>query len=214
MANFFKAVKNSIKHWYLPLLAGILFIAMGIWTFKEPVDSYVALAFLFSLSFIVSGAFETYFSIANRDVIDGWGWNLAMGLVTLIVGILMMMNPEISMMILPFYVGFVVLFRSINAISLSIDLKNYMVPGTGNLMAIGILGIILAIILLWNPGFAGLSIIIWTGIALIVIGAQSIMFSLKLKKINDIPSKISHELKKRYDDVENEILEELAKHID
>lgn len=163
--HFFKTVKRTIKHWYLPLLAGIVLIAIGIWTFKEPVDSYVALALLFSLSFVVSGLFEAIFSIANRDVIDSWGWHLAMGIITLIVGVLMFMNPDITMLTLPFYVGFVILFRSMNAIGVALDLKSYGILDWGNIMAIGIVGIFLAFVLLWNPLFAGLSIVIWTGIA-------------------------------------------------
>ena len=211
IGDFFKKVKGTIKHWYLPLIAGLVLIAMGIWTFKEPANSYVALAFLFSLSFVVSGLFETFFSIANRKVIDNWGWNLAMGLITLVVGVLMFMNPEISMLTLPFYVGFVILFRSMNAIGIALDLKSYGILDWGNIMVIGIVGLFLAFILLWNPLFAGLSIVVWTGIALIIAGVLNIMVSLKLKKIHDIPNKISHELKRRLDEVENQILEELSK---
>ena len=210
IGDFFKKVKSTIKHWYLPLIAGIILIAMGIWTFKEPEGSYITLAFLFSLSFVVSGLFETIFSIANRKVIDNWGWNLAMGLITLVVGVLMFMNPEISMLTLPFYVGFVILFRSMNAIGIALDLKNYGILDWGNILAIGIVGIFLAFILLWNPLFAGMSIVVWTGIALIIAGILNIMVSLKLKKIHDIPKKISQELKNKLEEVENQIKEELA----
>ena len=209
--HFFKAVNGSIKHWYLPLISGLILIVMGIWTFRAPVDSYVALTFLFSLSFVLAGLFEAIFSIANRDVIDNWGWNLAMGIITLIVGVLMFMNPEITMLTLPFYVGFVILFRSMNAISVSLDLKSYGILDWGNIMAIGIIGIIMAFILLWNPLFAGLTIVVWTGIALIIAGFLNILISMKLKKIHDIPSKISSDLIKKYEEVKKQIQQELAK---
>ena len=212
MLELIKTVKSAINHWYLLLLSGILLIALGIWTFREPIDSYVTLAFIFSLTFVVSGLIETYFSIANRKILDGWGWYLASGFFTLAVGLLMFMNPEISMITLPFYVGFVVLFRSINAISVSLDLKKYMVPGWGTLMGIGILGMLFAFILIWNPLFAGLSIVVWTGIALIIAGVFSIMHSFELRKLNNLPHKISKELMKKYDEVQSQIQEELAKH--
>jgi len=208
--HFFKTVKRTIKLWYLPLLAGIVLIAMGLWTFKEPVDSYIVLAFLFSLGFVLSGLFESIFSIVNRDVIDSWGWHLVMGIFTLIVGVLMFMNPDITMLTLPFYVGFVILFRSMNAISVALDLKSYGILDWGNILAIGIVGVFLAFVLLWNPLFAGLSIVVWTGIALVIAGLLNIMISLKLKKIHDMPKTISHELKKRYNEVKAQIQEELA----
>jgi hypothetical protein len=39
------------------------------------------------------------------------------------------------------YVGFVVLFRSITAIGVSLDSENYVTPGKGSLLALGILGL-------------------------------------------------------------------------
>ncbi|MEN8799002.1 MAG: DUF308 domain-containing protein, partial [Flavobacteriaceae bacterium] len=195
--HFFKRVKNTIKYWYLPLLAGIVLLVIGIWTFMNPGDSYVALAFLFSISFIVSGLFESIFSVVNRDLIDNWGWQLVTGIFTLIVGFLMLINPEISMITLPFYIGFVVLFRSMAAIGVALDLRNFGILSWGNLMLIGVLGVLLAVILLWNPLFAGLSAVVLTGIALIVAGVFNIIVSLKLKKIHDVPRKISRELLKR-----------------
>lgn len=207
--HFFKSVKSTINHWYLPLISGLIFIAMAVWTFKEPEESYVALAFLFSLSFVISGLSDSIFSIANRKVVDGWGWGLAMGLITLIAGILMLMNPNISILTLPFYVGFIVLFRSMNAIGTALDLKSFGILDWGNLMIIGIIGVFTAFILLWNPIFAGLSIIVWTGIALLVMGIYSIIYALKLKKIHDIPKKVSEELLKQYNELEDQIIEEL-----
>lgn len=209
--HFFKSVKKTTKHWYLPLISGIVLIAAGIWTFTEPGDSYVALAFLFSLSFFVSGLFDSIFSIVNRDIIDNWGWSLVMGLITLAVGVLMLMNPAISMITLPFYMGFVILFRSMSAIGTSLDLKNYGIMDWGNLMALGIVGVLIGFILLWNPILAGFSAVIWTGIGLIVIGIYSIMASMKLKKIHDVPKKISKELLKRYNEAEDEIIDALDK---
>jgi len=212
--HFFKTVQRTIKHWYLPLLAGIVLIALGIWTFKEPVDSYVALAFLFSLGFVLSGLFESIFSIVNRDVIDSWGWHLAMGIITLIVGVLMFMNPEITMLTLPFYVGFVILFRSMNAIGVALDLKSYGILDWGNIMAVGIVGIFLAFVLLWNPLFAGLSIVIWTGIALVIAGILNIMISFKLKKIHDIPKTISKDLKREFNEGLKKKYNEFKTHIE
>ena len=207
--HFLKTIKNTIKHWYLPLIAGLILIAAGIYTFAQPEDAYVALAFLFALSFVLSGFFETSFAFANRAILDGWGWNLAMGLLTLIVGVLMFINPEISMLTLPFYVGFVILFRSIAAVSFALELRNYRVMSWGNLMVIGVLGILLAFILLWNPVLAGMSVVIWTGLALIMVGIFNLMASFQLKKLHDLPKKISSELMKRRDEIEDQIIAEL-----
>ncbi|MEH0156880.1 DUF308 domain-containing protein [Limibacter armeniacum] len=209
---FFKAVRKTVKYWYVPLIVGIIFIAAGIWTFTSQLEAYLALALIFSLSFIFSGVSEIVFSIANRTHLENWGWMLCFGIFTLIIGLLLLLNPEISMTTLPFYVGFVVLFRSIGAVSTALDLKNYGVLDWGNLLGVGILGIIFSFILLWNPLFAGLTIVFWTALALTVTGCFSIYFSFKLKKLHDLPNKVPEDLKHEYEDLQMRIQQRMHGH--
>ena len=65
MANLLNTLINSIKHWYVPLILGILFLVFGIYIFTVPLETYVTLSILFSISFITSGLFEIFFSIQN-----------------------------------------------------------------------------------------------------------------------------------------------------
>lgn len=213
-ANFLKMVVSSVKHWYLPLIAGLIFIGVGIYSFAQPVTSYVALSFVFSISFLIAGIMDISFAMANREQMEGWGWDLALGILTLLAGILLIRHPEISMVTLPLFVGFVILYRSIMAIGTSLELKKYYINDWGYLLAIGILGAIFSFILIFNPGFAGLSIVIWTALAFIFIGAYSIYLSLKLKKIHDIPKNISKEVKKKFEDVKLQVQKEILNEVD
>jgi len=207
--NVFKTIRNSIKYWYIPLLVGLLFIGVGIYTFMSPMESYAALSTIFSISFLFIGLSEIFFSIANRDEIDNWGWTLIFGIFTFILGVLLVMNPVISMTTLPIYVGFLVLFRSIGGISFAIELKNNEILDWGNLMVIGVLGVLFSFVLIWNPLFGGMTIVFWTGLAIISAGIFSIYLSLKLKKIKSIPGKISKDLKNKYEFIKQEIQNEL-----
>lgn len=209
MSNFLKTVTNTVKHWYIPLIVGLIFIGIGMYTIMSPLESYLTLSIIFSLSFLFSGLFEIIFSISNRNEIDNWGWTLAFGILTFLLGVLLVMNPAISITTLPLYVGFIVLFRSIMGISYALDLKNYGVLDWGNLMAIGVLGLLFSLILIWNPLFAGLSIVFWIGLALISGGLFSVYLSFKLKKIKDMPSQISKDLKEKYNAIKREIQNEL-----
>ena len=204
--HFFKRIKRTIKHWYLPLLAGVILVVAGIMTFMYPLDSYVTLALLFSLSFVISGLMESVFSIANRKTMENWGWHLASGILSLIIGVLLLMNPAVSIVTLPYYVGFLILFRSAMAIGVALDLKNYRVMSWGNLMVAGVLGILFSFMLLWNPMLAGLTVVTFTGLALITAGILNMVVSFKLKKIHDAPKKISKELMDQFDAVEDEII--------
>ncbi|HRX28447.1 MAG TPA: DUF308 domain-containing protein [Saprospiraceae bacterium] len=183
--NFMKTVTNSVKNWWIPLLIGLLFVGTGIYTFMSPVESYVALSFVFAISFLVSGIMEIVFAIGNKDEMDHWGWALVFGILTLIIGGMLVAQPEMSMLTLPLYVGFLILFRSILAIGTALDLKNYGVLDWGNLMVLGVLGVIFSFIMLFNPPFAGMTIVVWTGLAFLAIGVGSIYLAFKLKKLKN-----------------------------
>ncbi len=211
MDNFFKTITNAIKYWYIPLIVGIIFSLTGVYTLFSPLEAYLTLSVLFSLSFLFSGVSEIVFSISNRKEIDNWGWTLTFGIVTALFGILLLLNPEVSITTLPFYVGVVVLFRSITGISYALDLKKYGVLDWGNLMILAVLGLVFSFILIWNPMFAGLTIVFWTGIVLISGGVLSIYLSIKLKSLNNKSKKIPQELKEEYEKIKQEINNELRK---
>lgn len=209
--HFFKTLKHAIKHWYLFLIAGLAFIAAALWVLSDLGYSYVWCAYIFSLSFVVSGAIEVVFSIVNRNTVDNWGWKLVLGLITLAVGIALLNDPEISMVTLPLYVGFVILFRSMNAIGISLDLKKYGVKDWGALLGIGIIGVLIGFVLLMNPIIAGLSVVIWASVGLLTMGVYNIYLSLKLRKLHQIPSNISKELRDKLHAIQDNINEELNK---
>lgn len=180
------ARSRATSHWYLPLLLGILFIALGVWVLVTPLESFLALAIFFAVTFLISGVLEIVYAISNRHSINKWGWSLAVGIVDLVIGIILVSTPALSMVVLPLYVGLGVLFRATLAVGWAFELKRREVPNWGWLLVIGILGLLFALIMLWNPLFGGLTIVIYTGLALISIGLFQVFLSLRLKKYRDL----------------------------
>ena len=178
-----KAISKSIKNWYLLTLVGILFIILGVWVFRTPLASYLVLATFFSISFLTAGVAEITFAIGNRKEIDHWGWYLASGVFSAMIGVLLLSNPELSMTTLPLYVGFGVLFRSIAGVSFALSIKD-----TGaeyqSLLWLSIGGIILSFLLIWNPGIVGMTLVSITSLIFILLGIIGIIFSLKLKNLH------------------------------
>ena len=184
-------IKSAVKYWWVPLLVGILFIVSGIYTLMTPTETFLVLTVFFSVSFLVSGIFEVFFALSVRDSLEGWGWLLVYGLINLVVGMILINNPEISVATLPIYIGLLVMFRAITAIGSSMDLKRNGVSDWSYLLILGILGIIFSFILIRNPGFAGLSLGVWVAIALITIGIAAAFFSFRLKDLHTTAKKIS-----------------------
>lgn len=203
--DFIKLIKNSVNYWYVHLLTGIVFIGVGLYALSVPAETYLALSIIFALTFLLSGISEMFYAIGNRKEIDHWGWTLIWGGVTTLFGVMLVRNPTISLATLPFYVGFVLLFRSSAAIALSMDLKSHGVSAWRILMSIGVIGIIFSFIMIWDPALGGLSLAIWTGLAFIAGGTFSILLSLKLKKLKEMHGKVPADLRKKYEALQDEI---------
>jgi hypothetical protein len=71
------------------------------------------------------GFFETVFAISARKSLQGWGWTLASGLLDIVIGAYLLTYPAVTMAILPFVLGFWLLFRGFSAIGFSFDIKSY-----------------------------------------------------------------------------------------
>ncbi len=206
--SFLNSIKNSVKHWYIPLIVGILFVILSIAVFTSPLSSLLALSIFFALSFLFSGLSEVFFSISNRNTLPNWGWSLAFGILTTIIGFSLVVHPGLSISVLAFYIGFLLLFRSIASISFALDVKKYGSKNWGSLLAFGILGALASLFLIWNPLFTGIGLTILMAVSILFAGLFSIFLALQLRKIHVHGRKISSNLKERYDDLMEEIRDE------
>lgn len=206
--QFINSIKKSVKHWYIPLIVGILFVALSIVVITSPENSLLGLSIFFALTFLFSGLSEIIFSITNRSQLDNWGWSLAFGIITFVVGISLASYPALSLTVLAFYVGFLILFRSIAAISFALDIKKYGSENWVGLLIFGILGAIVSFILIWNPVFAGMSVLVLIALSFLFAGLFSIFLAIQLRKIHKSAKQMSPILKARYDSLMEDIRQE------
>ncbi|MRJ07486.1 HdeD family acid-resistance protein [Ornithobacterium rhinotracheale] len=212
MENLISKFIGAIKHWYLPLIIGILFIGVGIYTFFVPVEAYMILSIIFSVSFLISGIFDAVFAWQNQKTLPNWGWVLAFGIFTWMIGMYMWVNPKISMEVLPYYVGFVLMFRSFQLLGFALDIKAYAPTRWVGVLGWSILGIFISFMLLANPIVAGLSLVAITGTAFIILGVASCYLAINLKSIkNHLNEKLTPELKAKIETLENEFQEIVRK---
>ena len=81
------------RYWWIPLISGLLFFVFGIWTLCCPGESLEVLAYAFAIIFTLAGLFYIGFAaIASRWSSD-WGWNLAIGILEVILGIWLLTLP-------------------------------------------------------------------------------------------------------------------------
>lgn len=172
-----------VKNWYLPLILGVIFIAVAVWVILTPHVAFVSLALVFSTTFIFTGVLGIVFSILFKNFLSKWAWFLAAGIVDLLMGVILIQNPRISTVVLTLFVGFVFLYHSVMTITWSLELKKHKIINWERLLFTGILGAIFSFLLL-NQGFAQLTLVFYTSFALLTVGISEVYFSLILLKLN------------------------------
>lgn len=205
------SIRTSVSYWYIILLIGLIYLAVGFMVLVRPNAALIALATLLGFGFMLAGIIEVVFSLANRNKMHNWGWPFVLGILTFLVGILFVSNPNFTILLMTLTMGFLVLFRSIAAIIFSLDIKNYGAKYWWALLGFAILGIFFSFALLMSHMLSGGMIIIWTGLAFLSAGAYNLVLSLRLRKLKGIASRLSEELMAKYREIQSEIQRELSK---
>lgn len=192
--GLFRGARNRVKYWWTPLIIGILAIFLSIWSYVVPGVTLVALSFVFVASFLIGGLMEIVFAISNKDSIDGWGWNLVCGIIDVLFAIFLITIPFAEVQFMIFCIAFLILFQSMLNIGKAIDLQKFNIKGWGWVLAMAILGLILAFFLIIKPAFAATFIIIIFSVSLFFYGISSILYSIGLKKVKDTLKDIENDL--------------------
>jgi uncharacterized membrane protein HdeD (DUF308 family) len=164
-----------VRHWWAFLLRGIIFILLGVYMLWHPAGSLAALGFLFGLIVLFTGTAELLRVYFDRDH-SRRVWHLILGIIDVIIGIMLMGHVAASATLLSIIVGFWFLFGGISMLSLSF------ISGKSWLTTIGgVLTILFGLLILFNPIFGAVTIVLWTAIAFITIGLFNVLLGFRLK---------------------------------
>ncbi|MDR0954972.1 MAG: DUF308 domain-containing protein [Rikenellaceae bacterium] len=196
--------RRAVKNWWVSVLIGVLAIALGIWCTATPDSTLVALSLAFIVVFLMSGILEIAFAATNSGT-QGWGWNLAGGILDLLLGFLLMTFPlaEISL-VLVYFVGFWLLIRSIWGIGAATDLSRLKTKGWGWLLTLAILGVIFSFLFFVSPMLGGAMVVWLAGCAFIFYGLFRIYLGVWLQSLHNNVGEVAREIEK-IEEVEEKI---------
>ncbi len=183
MSNAISAITGTIKNWWVFLIIGILLLIASYYMFTTPVESFIGLAGLFSAFILVSGLFTVFFALTNKDDIENFGLFLAGGILDVIVGFILLKYPGITLVLFSLFIGFWLLFRGFNTISISFNIKK---EGDSNwfwILLFGILIVIFAFMAIINPLIGASYLVITLALAFMFAGIANVFLSLRLRKI-------------------------------
>ncbi len=172
--------KKTTISWWMYLIKGTLFIILGIWMLKMPRESFFAMLLIIGVIIALGGAIETFLALYYRKALKEWGWNFSAGILDILIGLLLITNPDAILMLLTIFISFWLVLRGVLAIWEAMELRKEGNKRWRWILVLGILIILLAIVLIWHPQVIGLTIIFWIAISFISLGIFRIILAFKL----------------------------------
>ena len=164
---------------WITLLKGVLLVVLGVWMFKMPRESFEGLAFLIGVIMVVGGLAETVFSYLARNRQGEWGWNLSGGILDIIIGIFLMINPMAILALISIFIGFWLILFSILIIRKSITQKRLGRESWSRNLFFGLVLLLLGIILIWHPQVVGITLIFWLAFSFITLGILRVILAFQ-----------------------------------
>ena len=169
------------------MLCGILCMVAGIAVFIFPMESYMTMGLLFGILMLFVGAAQLIVASSSGNYLAMKGYVIVGGILDLIMGIILSINPAVSLVLMPVLLGIWMLYHSFMIMAFGGDMETFRIDGSGWTIAGGALLMLLSIFVLVNPMSAGVATVVTlAGVGLIVFGLLLCVLSFKLKDLHRV----------------------------
>src|SRR5216110_2281523 len=173
------------RHWWVPVLRGVAAIIFGVIAFTHPVMAAATLVLFFGAWVLIDGIFRIVGAIGHRASDSDWGWQLVIGLLGIVVGLLTFHAPQITALALVIYIAAWALMIGASEIAAAVRLRRE-IKGEWFLILMGLASIVFAVLLLWNP-LAGAAAVIWLiPWYAVILGVLAIFFGFRLRSLRTL----------------------------
>jgi uncharacterized membrane protein HdeD (DUF308 family) len=175
-------IETLKRHWWVPVIRGIAAIVFGVIAFAYPGLTVAMLVLFFGAWVLVDGVFRVIGAIGHRAFDKEWGFDLIIGIVGIIIGFLTFHAPQITALALIIYIAAWALMIGATEIALAIKLRRE-IKGEWFLILMGLVSIVFAVMLLWNPLPGALALVWLIGSYAIVFGILGIILGFRLRSL-------------------------------
>ena len=170
------------RHWWLLVLYGVLGVLVGLYAMISPLEAAVALAWAIGVMALAEGVVGLAALFANGAV-AGRGWVLFYSLVSLVFGLLAVINPAATAGALLLVLACWFIVAGVFRMMFAFQIRRH-VRGEWVIALTGLLGIVLGGLFLAEP-LAGLVVAtIWFGAGALLYGVLQIAAGLRLKSLH------------------------------
>ena len=170
------------RNWWLYTVRGVVAIIFGIVAFARPEQALQALVLVFGAYALVDGIFAMFAGIASYRYFERWWAVLLEGVVGVVIGLLTFFWPNITALVLLYFIAAWALITGIFEIVAAIQLRR-MITGEWMLILGGLLSIVFGVLMFVFPVVGAVSVIWVIGIYAVVFGISEIIFAFRLRSL-------------------------------
>ena len=162
----------------LTVITGMALMLTGIWCFAERGAVFSNIAFILGCAMVFAGVLSIliYFFAPGKQT--GFGWFLAEGIITLILGGVVLSNQLATDSMVPFFFGMWVLFcgvmRAVASLHLIMVKNNSWIVN----LALGLISMVAGGYAFFNQIAAGITVIILTGVYFLIQGVNVLVYGV------------------------------------
>jgi uncharacterized membrane protein HdeD (DUF308 family) len=176
-------VDSLSRNWWAMVLRGVAGIAFGLVTFFAPGVSLAALVLVFGAYAFADGVLSIVSAVKReRSTGDRWGLLLLAGIAGIAAGVVTLIWPGITALVLLYLIAAWALVTGVLEIFAAIKLRK-VITGEWLLILSGILSVALGVLLVLFPGAGALAVVIWIGAYAFVSGALLLALGLRLRAL-------------------------------
>ncbi len=163
-------IQMLTRYWWVLALRGVAAIIFGILALVWPEITLLTLILVFGAYVLIDGIFSVIIGIRTYGESERWWASLLAGIAGIIIGILTFLWPDVTGLVLLYFIAAWAIVTGILEIMAAIQLRR-VITGEWLMILSGILSVVLGLVLVLFPE-AGAIGLIW------VIGAYAILFGL------------------------------------
>jgi uncharacterized membrane protein HdeD (DUF308 family) len=170
------------RNWWMFALRGLAAVIFGALALIWPGQALQSLVLVFGAYALVDGIFAIFAGIASYRYFERWWAVLLEGVMGVVIGLLTFFWPNITALVLVYFIAAWALITGIFEIVAAIQLRR-VITGEWMLILGGLLSILFGVSLFAFPGAGAVSLVWMIGIYAIVFGISEIIFAFRLRSL-------------------------------
>lgn len=171
---------SLLRSWWVPALRGVIAIAFGVLALIWPGLTLLALVSLFAAYALLSGAISVFGAIRNRKSDDEWWLLLLLGLVGIGAGVVALIHPGLTTLVLVLLIGANALVTGVLDIAAAIRLRRA-IQGEWLLVLSGVASVVFGVLVFMFPAAGALALVWMVSLYALVTGALLLAVSFRLR---------------------------------